>query len=59
MPDDQVIAKGQRIGLMIFSSDNEFTLHPDPGTILAIDLNETSLTLPVVGGKNSYVKAVE
>jgi X-Pro dipeptidyl-peptidase len=26
MPDDQIIAKGQQIGLMIFSSDKEFTL---------------------------------
>ncbi|TRZ45417.1 Xaa-Pro dipeptidyl-peptidase [Robertkochia solimangrovi] len=50
MPDDQIIAKGQKIGLMIFSSDKEFTLHPEPGTELTIDLDGTSLTLPVVQG---------
>ncbi|MEZ5344620.1 MAG: Xaa-Pro dipeptidyl-peptidase [Pyrinomonadaceae bacterium] len=52
-PDDQIIPAGQQIGLMIFSSDNEFTLHPDPGTRLTVDLDGTSLTLPVVGGKAS------
>ncbi|MFC1574974.1 CocE/NonD family hydrolase C-terminal non-catalytic domain-containing protein, partial [Gemmatimonadota bacterium] len=49
-PDDQIIAAGQRIGLMIFSSDREFTLWPPPGTELTVDLDATSLELPVVGG---------
>ncbi|MDM4013836.1 Xaa-Pro dipeptidyl-peptidase [Roseiconus lacunae] len=49
-PDDQVIAKGQQIGLMIFSSDRDYTLHPTPGTKLTIDLQQTELTLPIVGG---------
>ena len=50
-PDDQIIPAGKQLGLMIFSSDREFTLLPKPGTKLTIDLNGTSLTLPVVGGK--------
>ncbi|HKL37391.1 MAG TPA: Xaa-Pro dipeptidyl-peptidase, partial [Bacteroidales bacterium] len=37
-PDDQVIPARQQIGLMIFSTDREFTLWPDPGTELTIDL---------------------
>ncbi|MCY3613376.1 MAG: Xaa-Pro dipeptidyl-peptidase [Gemmatimonadetes bacterium] len=49
-PDDQVIPAGARIGLMIFSSDKYFTLHPDPGTTLTVDLGATSVELPVVGG---------
>ena len=52
-PDDQIIPPGQQIGLMIFSSDRDFTLHPDPGTELTIDLDATSLTLPIVGGRTS------
>src|SRR5690606_30926070 len=36
-PDDQVIPAGQQIGLMIFSSDSEFTLLPNPGTELIVD----------------------
>jgi len=51
MPDDQIIPKGQQIGLMIFSSDKEFTLWPKPGTELTVDLDGTVLTLPIVGGK--------
>ena len=57
-PDDQVIPAGQRIGLMIFSSDREFTLWPTPGTELTIDLAGTSLELPVVGGMDAYERAV-
>tara|TARA_R110002072_G_scaffold4174_1_gene29351 strand:+ start:40253 stop:42097 length:1845 start_codon:yes stop_codon:yes gene_type:complete len=53
-PDDQVIPVGQRIGLMVFSSDKDFTLRPEPGTLLSVDLAGTSLTLPVVGGKASF-----
>jgi X-Pro dipeptidyl-peptidase len=49
-PDDQIIPAGQQIGLMIFSSDPEFTLWPEPGTELSVDLDGTSLSLPVVGG---------
>ena len=59
MPDDQIIKKGQQIGLMIFSSDKEFTLHPKPGTELTVKLNATSLTIPVVGGKEALNKALK
>ena len=56
-PDDQIIKKGQQIGLMIFSSDPEFTLHPEPGTTLTVDINSTSLNIPVVGGINAIEEA--
>ena len=56
-PDDQVIAAGQQLGLMIFSSDRDFTLHPMPGAKLTVDLDATSLSLPVVGGAAAYAKA--
>ncbi|MDX6747584.1 Xaa-Pro dipeptidyl-peptidase [Polaribacter sp. PL03] len=58
-PDDQIIKKGQQIGLMIFSSDNNYTLLPEPGTELTVDLNGTSITIPVVGGKEAFMKATE
>ncbi|MEQ8702930.1 MAG: Xaa-Pro dipeptidyl-peptidase [Phaeodactylibacter sp.] len=57
-PDDQVIPAGQQIGLMIFSSDRDFTLWPDPGTELTVDLSGTKLVLPVVGGEEQVVKGV-
>jgi X-Pro dipeptidyl-peptidase len=58
-PDDQIIKKGQQIGLMIFSSDSQFTLLPKPGTELTVDLNGTSITIPVVGGKSTVVNALK
>jgi X-Pro dipeptidyl-peptidase len=58
-PDDQIIKAGQKIGLLIFSSDKDFTLRPDPGTELTIDLDGTMLYLPVVGGAEAYEKALE
>jgi X-Pro dipeptidyl-peptidase len=57
-PDDQVIAVGEQIGLMIFSSDRDFTLWPEPGTQLQIDLAGTQLSLPVVGGATAYREAI-
>jgi X-Pro dipeptidyl-peptidase len=58
-PDDQIIPAGQQIGLMIFSSDKDFTLWPDPGTELTIDLDATSISLPVVGGRDAFEKATK
>jgi X-Pro dipeptidyl-peptidase len=58
-PDDQIIPKGQQIGLMIFSSDHDYTLWPDPGTQLTIDLEATSITIPVVGGSQTLEEAFQ
>ncbi|TYA54791.1 Xaa-Pro dipeptidyl-peptidase [Formosa maritima] len=58
-PDDQVIPKGQQIGLMIFSSDNQYTLLPEPGTKLTVDLNGTLIRLPIVGGENALNNAIK
>ena len=58
-PDDQIIKKGQQIGLMIFSSDRDYTLWPDPGTEITVDLGGTFLNLPVVGGANSLKQSME
>ena len=58
-PDDQVIPKGQHIGLMIFSSDNQYTILPKPGTELTIDLDKTTLQLPIVGGKTALEKSIK
>ncbi len=58
-PDDQIIAAGQQIGLLIFSSDRDFTLWPDPGTKLTVDLDGTSITLPIVGGAEAYENAIK
>lgn len=57
-PDDQIIPAGQRIALMIFSSDRDFTLLPKPGTQLSVDLDATRLQLPIVGGMNGWDTAL-
>ena len=57
-PDDQMLVKGKRIGLMLFASDRDFTLWPTAGTELTIDLDATSIELPVVGGKAAFERAI-
>jgi X-Pro dipeptidyl-peptidase len=57
-PDDQVIPAGKRIALMVFSSDREFTLRPDPGAKLTLALDGTTLVLPVVGGEAALRQAL-
>jgi X-Pro dipeptidyl-peptidase len=56
-PDDQVIPPGERIGLMVFASDRDFTLWPEPGTELTLDLDACTLVLPVVGGVDTWKRA--
>jgi X-Pro dipeptidyl-peptidase len=56
-PDDQVIAAGSRLGIMIMSSDPEFTLWPRAGTRLTVDLAGTSFSVPVVGGSGALTRA--
>ena len=58
-PDDQIIPAGQRIALMIFSSDRDFTLLPKPGTQLSVDLDATTLELPIVGGMQAFDLATD
>ncbi len=58
-PDDQIIPAGKQIGLMIMSSDRDFTLWPVAGTELTVDLEKTSLTLPIVGGLPAFTQAVK
>ena len=53
-----MIPEGARIGLMIFSSDRDFTLWPKAGTELTIDLGATKLGLPVVGGAEAFAAAI-
>jgi len=54
---DAVVAAGRRLGLMILSSDREFTVRPAPGTEVSVDLAGSSFTLPVVGGSKALATA--
>jgi X-Pro dipeptidyl-peptidase len=48
-PDDYIFPAGHRIGLVVVSTDKNFTLRPDPGTRLTVNPGKSSVTLPVVG----------
>jgi X-Pro dipeptidyl-peptidase len=50
-PDDYVFKAGHRIGLVVVSTDFDYTFRPLPGTRLTLDPDDSELTLPVVGGR--------
>ena len=52
-PRDMVIPAGRRLGLMVLSSDRDYTVRPAGGTELTLDLANSSFTLPTVGGSKA------
>ncbi|WP_326558721.1 Xaa-Pro dipeptidyl-peptidase [Micromonospora sp. NBC_01796] len=52
-PKDYIFAAGHRIGVVVFSSDQEYTLLPLGGTRLRVAPNESELRIPVVGGRSA------
>jgi X-Pro dipeptidyl-peptidase C-terminal non-catalytic domain/X-Pro dipeptidyl-peptidase (S15 family) len=56
-PKDSVVPAGNRLALMVVSSDRDFTIRPAPGTQLTLDLARSSLRLPVVGGADTLAVA--
>jgi X-Pro dipeptidyl-peptidase len=49
-PDDHVFAAGHRIGLVVVSTDHDYTIRPAPGTELSLAPAGSEISLPVVGG---------
>ena len=49
-PDDYVFPAGHRIGLVVVSTDQQFTVRPAPGTQLTVNPAKSRVDLPVVGG---------
>jgi X-Pro dipeptidyl-peptidase len=58
-PKDSVIAAGRRLGVMILSSDRDYTIRPAPGTELTMALRESQLRLPIVGGPSTFTNAFD
>jgi X-Pro dipeptidyl-peptidase len=52
-PKDYVFKAGRRIGVVVLSSDQEYTLLPLGGTELTVAPGGSELTLPVVGGRSA------
>lgn len=57
-PKDSVVPAGNRLALMVLSSDRDFTIRPAAGTQLTLDLAGSSLALPVVEGSTALADAV-
>ena len=49
-PKDTIVPAGNRLALMVLSSDRDFTIRPPAGTQLTLDLGSSTMTLPIVGG---------
>jgi X-Pro dipeptidyl-peptidase len=52
-PDDYRFAAGHRIGLVVVSTDHDYTLRPLPGTQLTVFPAASELELPIVGGRRA------
>jgi X-Pro dipeptidyl-peptidase len=52
-PDDYVVPAGHRIGLVVVSTDHDYTIRPLPGTRLTLAPARSELRLPVVGGRSA------
>jgi X-Pro dipeptidyl-peptidase len=50
-PDDYIFPAGHRIGLVVVSTDHDYTIRPAPGTRLTLDPDDSRISLPVVGGR--------
>lgn len=57
-PKDSVIAAGRRLGVMIISSDNEYTVRPAAGTQLSVNLAKSSVQVPILGGAKALAQAM-
>lgn len=55
---DYVFAEGHRIGLVVMQTDEDFTIRPPAGNVLALDTRST-LRLPVVGGRQALADAID
>jgi len=49
-PDDYLFKAGHRIGLVVVSTDHDYTIRPAPGTQLSLDPSRSDVRLPIVGG---------
>jgi X-Pro dipeptidyl-peptidase len=49
-PDDYLFKAGHRIGLVVVSTDHDYTIRPTPGTKLSLKPRGSKLILPLVQG---------
>jgi X-Pro dipeptidyl-peptidase len=56
-PADKFIPAGKQLAILVFSSDQEFTLAPKAGAELTVDLAGSRFSIPVVGGLKALMPA--
>ena len=49
-PDDYLFKAGHRLGLVVVSTDHDYTIRPRPGTRLSLTPRRSKLILPLVQG---------
>jgi len=54
---DHVFEADSRIGLVVYASDSEFTLHPPGNREVTLSLAESAVELPVAGGESALTGA--
>ncbi|MFC4530411.1 Xaa-Pro dipeptidyl-peptidase [Sphaerisporangium dianthi] len=56
-PHDYVFPAGHQIGVVLLSSDYDYTIRPAPGARLDLDTARSTVMLPLVGGANALPPA--
>jgi X-Pro dipeptidyl-peptidase len=58
-PHDYVFAAGHRIGIVLLSSDYDYTIRPTPGATLHLDTTKSTVMLPLVGGAGEFTSVTD
>ncbi|GII31585.1 Xaa-Pro dipeptidyl-peptidase [Planotetraspora mira] len=53
-PHDYVFAAGHQVGIVLLSSDYEYTIRPTPGATLHLDTEKSTVKLPLVGAAGQF-----
>jgi X-Pro dipeptidyl-peptidase len=56
-PHDYVFPAGHQVGVVLLSSDHDYTIRPAPGAPLHLDTTKSTVTLPIVGGGDAFTSA--
>jgi predicted acyl esterase len=56
---DTIVPAGRRIGLMVMSTDRDYTVRPAPGTEVTIHPAASTASIPVVGGARALEEATK
>jgi predicted acyl esterase len=56
---DAIVPAGRRLGLVVFSTDRQYTIRVPAGRKLTLDLSGSSITIPIVGGESALAAATD